>query len=111
MPRSSRSCAGSSRGTPALQLADEWECDCGTLLHDRHQMQAAVLLGLDHSPWADTVTEGDDELFQNAGEKGDPHRDPADPPRRRANQRRGRGTMANDRPPIQGGPAPVGRSA
>ena len=34
--------------------------------------------------------------------KGEPHRDPADPPRRRANQRRGRGTMANDRPPVQG---------
>ena len=41
-------------------------------------------------------------MFQNAGEKGDPHRDPADPPRRRANQRKGKGTMANDRPPVQG---------
>lgn len=41
-------------------------------------------------------------MFQNAGEKGDPHRDPTDPPRTRANQQRGRGTMANDRPPIQG---------
>lgn len=41
-------------------------------------------------------------MYQNAGEKGDLHPDPADPPRRRANQRRGRGTMANDRPPILG---------
>lgn len=36
------------------------------------------------------------------GKKGEPHRDPSDPPRRRANQRRGRGTYANDRPPIVG---------
>jgi len=36
------------------------------------------------------------------GKKGDRHLDPADPPRRRANKRRGRGTYANDRPPIVG---------
>ena len=36
------------------------------------------------------------------GKKGTPHTDPADPPRRRANKRRGRGTYANDRPPIVG---------
>jgi transposase len=34
------------------------------------------------------------------GKKGSPHRDPTDPPRRRANKRRGHGTYANDRPPI-----------
>jgi transposase len=34
------------------------------------------------------------------GKKSTPHRDPADPPRRRANQRTGHGTYANDRPPI-----------
>lgn len=36
------------------------------------------------------------------GKKGEPHLDPEDPPRRRANKRRGRGTYANDRPPIVG---------
>lgn len=36
------------------------------------------------------------------GKKGEPHRDPQDPPRRRANKRRGKGTYANDRPPIVG---------
>ncbi len=36
------------------------------------------------------------------GKKGDEHFDPVDPPRRRANKRRGRGTYANDRPPIVG---------
>jgi transposase-like protein len=30
------------------------------------------------------------------------HDDPADPPRRRANRRRGHGTFANDRPPVAG---------
>jgi transposase len=34
------------------------------------------------------------------GKKSTPHRDPTDPPRRRANQRKGHGTYANDRPPI-----------
>ena len=43
-----------------------------------------------------------DEMFQNAGEKGDPHRDASDPPRRRGNKRRGHGTYENDRPPIVG---------
>jgi transposase-like protein len=36
------------------------------------------------------------------GKKGIEHFDPADPPRRRANKRRGRGTYANDRPPVLG---------
>lgn len=36
------------------------------------------------------------------GKKGDEHFDPADPPRCRANKRRGRGTYANDRPPVVG---------
>lgn len=36
------------------------------------------------------------------GKKGDPHRNPDDPPRHRANKQRGRGTYENDRPPIVG---------
>lgn len=36
------------------------------------------------------------------GKKGERHPDPDDPPRRRANKRRGHGTYANDRPPILG---------
>jgi transposase len=53
------------------------------------------------TPLPDAVTEMD-EMFQNAGEKGIPHKDPADPPRRRGNPRPGHGTFANDRPPIVG---------
>jgi transposase len=41
-----------------------------------------------------------DELYQNAGKKSTPHRDPTDPPRRHAHKRKGHGTYDNDRPPI-----------
>lgn len=41
-------------------------------------------------------------MYQNAGEKGVPHRDPEDPPRRRGNQFNGHGTYDNDRPPVFG---------
>lgn len=34
------------------------------------------------------------------GKKGDPHKDPQDPPRKRANKRKGHGTYETDRPPI-----------
>ncbi len=34
------------------------------------------------------------------GEKGEPHLDPEDPPRRRANKKRGHGTYERDRPPL-----------
>jgi transposase len=34
------------------------------------------------------------------GKKSEPHRDPQDPPRRRANKRRGHGNYETDRPPI-----------
>jgi transposase len=40
------------------------------------------------------------------GKEGLPHREPDDPPRRRANKRRGHGTCANDRPPVA---ATIGR--
>jgi transposase len=43
-----------------------------------------------------------DEVYINAGEKGRPHPTPEDPPRRRANKRKGHGTWATDRPPVQG---------
>lgn len=36
------------------------------------------------------------------GKKGEHHTNPLDPPRRRANKRRGHGTYENDRPPVVG---------
>ena len=92
---------GFVQGTPTRQLADELALDYSTLLERRHRIQQ---LGLDHQPTdplPDDVTEAD-EMFQNAGEKGEKHDDPADPPRGRANNRPGAGTMDNDRPPVLG---------
>lgn len=40
--------------------------------------------------------------FRTRGKKGDYHGDPDDPPRCRANKRRGHGTYDNDRPPVVG---------
>jgi hypothetical protein len=41
-----------------------------------------------------------DQLYQNAGEKSMPPRDPRDPPRRRATKAKGKGTYATYRPAI-----------
>lgn len=46
--------------------------------------------------------------FRTRGKKGQLHPDPQDPPRRRANKKRGHGTYENDRPPVVG---TVGRSS
>ncbi|WP_423824663.1 transposase [Salinibacter ruber] len=40
--------------------------------------------------------------IRTRGKKSDPHRNPDDPPRQRANKARGRGTYENDRPPVLG---------
>jgi len=71
------------------------------LLDLRHKYQLMSQADLDRGPLKDTEVEAD-EMYQNAGEKGVPHLDPDDPPRRRANKRRGHGTMENDRPPVVG---------
>jgi transposase len=41
-------------------------------------------------------------MVQHAGEKGTAQQDAEDPPRQRANKRRGLGTLPTDRPPIHG---------
>jgi transposase-like protein len=92
---------GIAQGAPSLQLAEELGLDYGALLERRHGIQALALENRDSSPLPDQVTEAD-EMFQNAGEKGERHSCPNDPPRRRANKRRGAGTMENDRPPVAG---------
>ena len=92
---------GFVQGVPTLQLAEELGLDYGTLLKRRHKIQKLALEHKVNTPLPDEVTEGD-EMFQNAGEKGDKHDDPDDPPRRRANKCRGKGTMENDRPPVAG---------
>lgn len=92
---------GFAQGTPTAQLARELACSRRHLLDLRHRMQDLAWAGLDRTPLTDSSVEAD-EAYQNAGEKGVPHEDPENPPRRRANKVRGHGTMANDRPPIIG---------
>ena len=83
---------GFTQGVSTNQLADELNKDYGTLLERRHKVQQLALENRPNEPLPDIQTEAD-ELFQNAGEKGEKHPDPEDPPRRRANKRKGRGTF------------------
>lgn len=92
---------GIIQGTSTKHLAEEIGLDYGSLLKRRHDIQRLAFFNRPDDPLPDQQTEAD-EMFQNAGEKGTPHRKPEDPPRRRANQRRGLGTMENDRPPVLG---------
>ena len=92
---------GFAQGVPTAQLARELGCDRKHPLELRRLVQDNARRWLDRNPLGDPVVEGD-EMYQNAGEKGIEHPDPDDPPRRRANSRRGHGTFANDRPPVAG---------
>src|SRR5258708_7608598 len=64
----------------------------------RQQIQANARAAQPDKPLDDDEQAETDELYQNAGKKSEPHLDPADPPRRRANKQRGHGTYENDRP-------------
>src|SRR5262245_28981474 len=96
---------GIAQGVPTAQLARARHCDRGPWLALRHRLQDRAFRGRDRWPWDDPVVEAD-EAYPNAGEKGVPHRDPEDPPRRRGNPVPGHGSWDHDRPPIGGG---VGR--
>ena len=93
---------GFLQGTPTARLARELGIDRKHLLGLRHRLGGIVQAHQrDDPPLGDGTSEAD-EMYQNAGEKGIPHDDPEDPPRRRANKRRGHGTFSNDRPPVAG---------
>jgi transposase len=92
---------GFAQGVPTAQLARELGGDRSELLKLRHRLQEAASRGRDRATLGDASTEAD-EAYQNAGEKGVPHDDPDDPPRRRANKVKGHGTWENDRPPVCG---------
>ena len=73
----------------------------GAVTHPLHTLRPRIQANL-HETAPTAVMVGTafeaDELYHHAGEKSPPHRDPTDPPRRRANKRKGHGTYANDRP-------------
>jgi transposase-like protein len=92
---------GICKGEPSAELADELCLSRSTVHELRKQLQENAEGLQPKTSLPDEHTESD-EMFQNAGEKGERHLDPADPPRRRANKRRGHGSYDNDRPPIVG---------
>ena len=92
---------GLCKGFSSSQLARELGISRQTVISIRHVLQESAQMLQPEEALPDTETETD-EMFQNAGEKGEPHLAPKDPPRRRGNKRRGHGTYENDRPPIIG---------
>lgn len=92
---------GIAQGTTTSHLAKELGIDRVNVLQRRHKMQQRAVDAQPTDPFLDPVVETD-ELFQNAGEKGERHEDPEDPPRKRANKVKGHGTWDKDRPPILG---------
>ena len=93
---------GIAQGTPTAQMARELGCDRKQLLALRHRLQEhARRSAWTATRWA-TPWSRPTRCTRTRGKKGIPHDDPDDPPRRRANSRRGHGTFANDRPPIAG---------
>lgn len=93
---------GFAQGKTTLHLSEELELSYNNLLNWRHQLQELAYENRDLSPLTDDEVVESDEVFQNAGEKGTPHPNEEDPPRVRANKKRGIGTYENDRPPIHG---------
>lgn len=92
---------GFAQGVPTLHIAQEVGIDRKHLLVRRHTIQGYAAQACPREPLTDDVVESD-EMYQNAGEKGQRHSDPEDPPRRRANKTRGHGTWDKDRPPVLG---------
>jgi transposase len=102
VPRSSKSCAASRKAPPLSTWPMNWPSIALISWNDgTRSTHLWPRIFPPTMPLSDPVTEAD-ELYQNAKQKGRKHADPADPPRRRANQARGHGTWASDRPPIVG---------
>jgi hypothetical protein len=78
---------GFLRGESTAQLARELDTTYDNLLYLQHRFMERAASNLCDQPLPDAVTETD-ELFQNAGEKGQKHSDPTDPPRKRANKKK-----------------------
>ena len=92
---------GVLKGEPALVLARELELHYTTVLEVRRDLQDNACFSSRIRHWKMNRLRRM-KCFRTRGKKGDEHFDRDDPPRRRANKRRGRGTYANDRPPIVG---------
>ena len=74
---------GFLQGQTTQHIAEELGLDYGTLLSWRHRIQRRGFAHLINSSLPDTEAKMD-EMFQNAGEKGEKKDPIAEPPRRRA---------------------------
>lgn len=79
---------GFAQGDTTSHLSKELNISYDRVLYWRHKLQEQSFENRDVSLLTDTEVESD-EVFQNAGEKGLPHLNPNDPPRKRANKKKG----------------------
>lgn len=78
---------GFSQGVSTNHLSKELSVDYSCILAWRHRWQEFAFENRIRTPLSDSVQESD-EVFINAGEKGEAHRRTDDPPRRRANKKK-----------------------
>jgi len=79
---------GIAQGKTTGHLSKELGISYNNLLDWRHQFQELAYENRDISPIPDSEVESD-EVFINAGEKGEKHPCHNDPPRVRANKKKG----------------------
>lgn len=79
---------GIAQGKTTLHLSKELGLNYKNLLDWRHKLQEFAYENRDNFPLIDNEVESD-EVFINAGEKGEPHLEVDDPPRVRANKKKG----------------------
>lgn len=78
---------GFAQGKTTLHLSKELDLNYSNLLNWRHKLQEFSYENRDWSTLEDTAIESD-EVFINAGEKGEKHPEVDDPPRIRANKKK-----------------------
>lgn len=83
---------GIAQGKTTLHLSKELELNYKNLLDWRHVLQEFLFENQSIERLLDPIVESD-EVFINAGEKGEAHLNPEDPPRKRANQKKGSGLI------------------
>lgn len=83
---------GFLKGESTNSMSREMGLGYRNLLYLRHELMANAFLHRPTELLADAATESD-EMYQNSGEKGTLHPLPEDPPRRRANKKKGAGHL------------------
>lgn len=92
---------GFAKGETTQMLSRELQLSYNALLDWRHILQEFAFENRDVSRLADAEVESD-EVFQNAGEKGVAHPEKEDPPRVRANKKKGSAPMRTIVRPYKG---------